>query len=72
MDNLNTDIVGALAVPLPPLKEQVEIAISIESETAQIATLYAAAERTIQLLGERRAALISAAVTGQIRVGGES
>ena len=72
MDNLNTDIVGALTVPLPPFEEQVAIAASIESETAQIDTLYAAAERTIKLLQERRTALISAAVTGQIRVGVES
>ena len=71
MDNLNTEIVGALKVPLPSFEEQIAIVVFIESETAQIDTLYAAAERTIKLLRERRAALISAAVTGQIRVGAE-
>ena len=71
MDNLNTEIVGALKVPLPSFEEQIAIVVFIESETAQIDTLYTAAERTIKLLQERRTALISAAVVGQIRVKAE-
>ena len=76
MDNLNTEIVGALTIPLPSFEEQIAIVAFIEPETAQIDTLYAAVERTIKLLRERRAALISAAVTGavtgRIRIGAES
>jgi type I restriction enzyme S subunit len=37
---------------------------------AKIAAVYAATERTIVLLKERRAALISAAVTGRIDIQG--
>jgi type I restriction enzyme S subunit len=40
----------------------------LETETAKFDTLTAEAERAIELLGERRSALISAAVTGQIDV----
>lgn len=54
--------------PVPPLEEQRVIGAYIESETAKLSTLAEATERTITLLKERRAALIAAAVTGQIEV----
>lgn len=59
-------------VPLPvvPLGEQREIAHHLASVTTRIDTLLAEAEEMIALLKERRAALISAAVTGQIDVRG--
>jgi type I restriction enzyme S subunit len=41
----------------------------ITAETAKLDAMRAATERTIALLKERRAALIAAAVTGQIDVG---
>ncbi len=56
-------------VPLPPLEEQVEIVARIGRETGALDEIFAATERTIALLKERRAALIAAAVTGQIAVG---
>lgn len=40
----------------------------LDTETAKLDTLTAEAERAIALLQERRTALISAAVTGQIDV----
>lgn len=40
----------------------------LDAETSRIDALVAEAERAIELLGERRGALISAAVTGQIDV----
>lgn len=55
---------------VPPLPEQHAITAYLDTETARIDTLTAAAERAITLLQERRAALISAAVTGQIDVRG--
>ena len=55
-------------VPTPPRKEQDEIVAFLETETAKFDTLTAEAQRTIDLLQERRTALISAAVTGQIDV----
>jgi type I restriction enzyme S subunit len=55
-------------VPLPPGPEQVAIAAFLDTETAKFDTLTAEAQRAIDLLQERRTALISAAVTGQIDV----
>lgn len=54
--------------PFPPLEEQREIAGFLDRETAKIDTLIAKVERHIELAKERRAALITAAVTGQIDV----
>lgn len=55
-------------MPVPPLEEQRTIVAYIEQETSKLDTLREATERTIRLSKERRAALISAAVTGQIEV----
>lgn len=57
-------------VPLPPGPEQRAIAAFLDRETAKIDTLVAKANRSIELLKEHRAALISAAVTGKIDVRG--
>jgi type I restriction enzyme S subunit len=54
--------------PTPPRAEQDEIARFLDTETAKFDTLTAEAQRAIDLLQERRTALISAAVTGQIDV----
>ena len=54
--------------PSPPISEQLEIAKFLETELAKFDTLTAEAQRAIDLLQERRTALISAAVTGQIDV----
>lgn len=54
--------------PKPPVAEQAAIAAFLESETAKFDTLTTEAQRAIDLLQERRTALISAAVTGQIDV----
>jgi type I restriction enzyme S subunit len=65
------DRFGDMCVPVPPLKEQRAILAHIKTEAAQLDTLRAAAERTIGLLKERRAALITEAVTGKIAVQSE-
>jgi type I restriction enzyme S subunit len=52
----------------PPLAEQTAIAEFLDTELAKFDTLTAEAQRAIDLLQERRTALISAAVTGQIDV----
>ncbi|HUD51387.1 restriction endonuclease subunit S [Parvibaculum sp.] len=52
----------------PPLNEQAEIVSFIRKQTAQIDNLIATAEKVVALSVERRAALISAAVTGKIDV----
>ena len=55
---------------MPPMDEQRAIVAHIAAETARLDALRSATERTIALLKERRAALIAAAVTGQIEVEG--
>jgi type I restriction enzyme S subunit len=55
-------------LPVIPLDEQSQIAAYLRRETARIDALTEVAERAVELLGERRSALISAAVTGQIDV----
>ena len=66
--NLNTDIVKDLRFGLPPLDEQEIIVRRITELAEQFGSLTAEAQRAIDLLQERRTALISAAVTGQIDV----
>ncbi|WP_296331476.1 restriction endonuclease subunit S [Reyranella sp.] len=53
-------------IPTPPLDEQIAIADYVGGENSRIEKLSAGAQHAIDLLRERRAALISAAVTGQI------
>ena len=55
-------------MPVPPLEEQHAIVAHIKQETAKIDTMRKAIEKTLALSKERRAALIAAAVTGQIAV----
>ena len=57
-------------LPVPPFSEQREIVAHIAKETSKLNGLRTATERTTGLLKERRAALIAAAVTGQIDVEG--
>lgn len=67
---LNTERLGQIRLPRPPVAEQAAITAFLDSETARLDTLRAESERAITLLKERRAALIAAAVTGQIDVRG--
>jgi type I restriction enzyme S subunit len=57
-------------LPVPPATEQVEIVNRITAAEELMASLAAEAQIAIDLLQERRSALISAAVTGQIDVRG--
>lgn len=58
-----------LPLPIPPMDEQRAIVKHIDEQTSRIDTLIAKAEEHIALAKERRSALITAAVTGQIDVG---
>jgi type I restriction enzyme S subunit len=60
--------VGDFVVALPPPEEQLAILESIAQSAAAFEPLIVAANEAVDLLGERRAALISAAVTGKIDV----
>ncbi|MGR6776016.1 restriction endonuclease subunit S [Sphaerotilus sulfidivorans] len=65
---LRMDAWASMLLPVPPIPEQARIAQFIEQEMTRLAQLQNEAERAIALLKERRAALIAAAVTGQIDV----
>jgi type I restriction enzyme S subunit len=60
--------IHVLPIGVPPRHEQTAIVEFLEIQTAKFDTLTAEAQRAIDLLQERRTALISAAVTGQIDV----
>ncbi len=69
---IEPDRFASLNLFLPPLAEQRAIVAHIAKETAKLDALRAAAENSIALLKERRGALISAAVTGKLRVSAKS
>lgn len=51
---------------MPPREEQAEIEDMLSNATARLNSILKKTERSIELLKERRSALITAAVTGQI------
>jgi type I restriction enzyme S subunit len=67
---LSLEDVREARVILPPLEEQRTITQTLVDLATRSRSLVAEAERAIALLQERRSALISAAVTGQIDVRG--
>ena len=70
MQKINQSTIRELIVPLPPLMEQIGIVESIHSSLRMISSHIQNCSSAIDLLQERRSALISAAVTGQIDVRG--
>jgi type I restriction enzyme S subunit len=70
MDNLNTDMLGHFCMPLPPLAEQKDIVSAAESDQRKSDALRESLQFSIMLAKERRFALITAAVTGQIALEG--
>lgn len=67
---VNVEEIRNLIVPIPRAEEQTRIAEFVEGFAAKADGLTREAEAAISLLQERRAALISAAVTGKIDVRG--
>lgn len=67
---LNTAVVRDVLVPLPSLDAQRAVVRETRAKTAEIDAAIADAREAITLSKERRAALISAAVTGKIDVRG--
>ncbi|MDT8953489.1 restriction endonuclease subunit S [Aeromonas caviae] len=68
--NLNTETVGGIKIGLPPVDEIENIIGHIEQQKEKYEKLISKASDTIELLQERRTALISAAVTGKIDLRG--
>ena len=68
LPRLSVGNLARLELLMPPVKEQLWITRTLDEQTAKIDALIAKAERFIELSKERRAALITAAVTGQLEV----
>ncbi len=68
--NIGQDNIKEARIPIPPLNEQHQIADYLDKMQNHFDALTDNAERAIQLMQERRTALISAAVTGKIDVRG--
>lgn len=69
--NINQEVIASLRVPSPTPDEQASIAATLDQETTRIDVLISKVEQSITLLKERRAAFITAAVTGQIDLRGK-
>ncbi|WP_417779586.1 restriction endonuclease subunit S [Stutzerimonas xanthomarina] len=65
-NNLPQSRIKKFVLPCPPVKEQLEIASFTDAQICRLQGLREKTERSIELLKERRSALITAAVTGQI------
>jgi type I restriction enzyme S subunit len=68
MTTIGQEGIACLEVLLPPEQEQVQLVDYLSLETRKYDEIVAKAQRSIELMCERRTALISAAVTGKIDV----
>lgn len=66
INQLTTETLTSFEVPLPPPRKQIEISEWLTTQLEKLDALASRTERSIELLKERRSALITAAVTGQI------
>ncbi|MCA9613394.1 MAG: hypothetical protein KC586_11630, partial [Myxococcales bacterium] len=71
-DRLNLTLASARQIPVPPIEEQREIVRVIGERVSLIDLLTTKTERSLSLLKERRSALITAAVTGQLDVSAQN
>jgi len=62
-DGLNLELIGNISAPVPTEAEQTQIARFLDHETARIDALIEEQQRLIELLKEKRQAVISRAVT---------
>ncbi|WP_412873667.1 hypothetical protein ACL00U_16790 [Curtobacterium poinsettiae] len=69
MQNLSYGDFLSVRVSVPPMREQAELVARLDQALGEINRAIDAARRGSNLAGERRAALIAAAVTGKINVG---
>lgn len=68
--HISGDQISSFVIPVPPVEEQRAICDFIDLETGKLEKLIEQAMRMVDLLQERRAALISSVVTGQVDVRG--
>jgi type I restriction enzyme S subunit len=68
MPSLSQDVLGSIRIPQPPTEMQEIISDRLDEQLSRIDELISESEDLVALSQERRAALITAAVTGQIDV----
>jgi type I restriction enzyme, S subunit len=66
--NIGMKVIENLSITRPPLSEAIEIANFLQDKSAKYDKIIQQAQAQIELMQERRTALISAAVTGKIDV----
>ena len=66
--NIGQDQIRDTVILVPPLSEQQQVIRYLADKTTQLAKLYNISVETIELLTERRTALIASAVTGKLRL----
>ena len=69
MPHISPEQINNFVIPVPPVTEQKAIVELVNLESSKFDTLTAEAQRSIDLLAERRTALISAAATGRSTCG---
>jgi type I restriction enzyme S subunit len=67
-EGLNFVEIGMFGIPLPPISECMEITSYCQEKAGRINSILEETRKSMELLVERRSALISAAVTGKIDV----
>ncbi|WP_104199432.1 restriction endonuclease subunit S [Cryobacterium sp. Y29] len=70
INQLTNGTLNNFEIPVPPRREQLEIIDYLTDETVRLDALVVKARQVVEVLKERRQALISAAVTGKIDVRG--
>ena len=68
MPRASSEFLSEMRLTVPPLKEQQQIANYLDEKTSKIDILIEKSNKSIELLKEKRTALISVAVTGKIDV----
>ncbi len=67
---LMNDVMGSIRIPIPPLAKQASIAARLTQQLSTLERFRQNMHRQVDLLMERRQALITAAVTGELAVAG--
>lgn len=68
LSNLNAELLGGVHVPVAPKAEQLKLLDYLDGQTKRLRSLSYEVDLALVLLRERRSALITAAVTGEIDV----
>lgn len=66
--NISQDIVRSLRIPAPSVEMQKQIVLRIESVACEVESLRSKAAQLRELLSERRTAIVTSAIAGDVKV----